>query len=163
DNGGPTQTMALLSGSPALDAGDNTGGGLGGAPPSDQRGFVRIFNGTIDIGAFEAQSPELVAPPTVGHLTTPTPTQGPPLAFSITVSAVVSGATAATPGGTAHVSVDSGPPRDVTLTDGAAMFDLPNGLAQDNHTVTVTYDGDSTFAGSGGSTTFAVGGPATTT
>jgi hypothetical protein len=52
DNGGPTFTHALLPGSPAIDAGDNTG-----APPYDQRGpgFPRIVNGTIDIGAFEFQ------------------------------------------------------------------------------------------------------------
>jgi hypothetical protein len=53
DNGGPTQTMALMPGSPAIDAGDNTG-----APMWDQRGapFRRIVNGIIDIGAFEVQA-----------------------------------------------------------------------------------------------------------
>jgi hypothetical protein len=53
NNGGPTQTMALLAGSPAIDAGDNTN-----APAYDQRGpgYPRIVNGTIDIGAFEAQN-----------------------------------------------------------------------------------------------------------
>ncbi len=53
DNGGPTLTKALLPGSPAIDAGDNTD-----APEWDQRGpgFPRIVNGTIDIGAFEVQS-----------------------------------------------------------------------------------------------------------
>jgi hypothetical protein len=53
DNGGPTPTMALLPGSPAIDAGDNTN-----APMWDQRGpgFRRIVNGTIDIGAFEVQA-----------------------------------------------------------------------------------------------------------
>ncbi len=49
DNGGPTFTHALLCGSPAIDAGDNTD-----APVSDQRGFTRIVGGTIDIGAYEA-------------------------------------------------------------------------------------------------------------
>ncbi len=53
DNGGPALTHALLPGSPAIDAGDNTG-----APEWDQRGpgFPRIVNGTIDIGAFEVQA-----------------------------------------------------------------------------------------------------------
>ncbi|HEV3204325.1 MAG TPA: choice-of-anchor Q domain-containing protein, partial [Gemmataceae bacterium] len=52
DNGGPTQTMALLPGSPAVDAGDNAN-----ARDFDQRGdgFARIVGSTIDIGAFEAQ------------------------------------------------------------------------------------------------------------
>jgi hypothetical protein len=53
DNGGPTQTMALLPGSPAIDAGNNAY-----ATDWDQRGpgFRRIVNGTIDIGAFEVQA-----------------------------------------------------------------------------------------------------------
>jgi hypothetical protein len=53
NNGGPTQTMALLPGSHAIDAGDNTG-----APAYDQRGtgFARVVNGVIDIGAFEVQN-----------------------------------------------------------------------------------------------------------
>ena len=49
DNGGPTRTMALLPGSPAINAGDSTN-----PPPTDQRGFARV--GTPDIGAFEFQS-----------------------------------------------------------------------------------------------------------
>ncbi len=59
DNGGPTLTMALLPGSPAIDAGDNTD-----APEFDQRGpgFPRIVNGTIDIGAFEVQATAIPAP-----------------------------------------------------------------------------------------------------
>jgi hypothetical protein len=65
DNGGPTFTMALLPGSPAIDAGDNAN-----APPTDQRGLPRIVNGTIDIGAFEVQGAAvaqlvLSAPPSV--------------------------------------------------------------------------------------------------
>jgi hypothetical protein len=53
NNGGPTHTMALLAGSPAINAGDNAG-----APSYDQRGagFPRIVGGTIDIGAFESSS-----------------------------------------------------------------------------------------------------------
>src|SRR5208337_1462029 len=52
--GGPTQTMALLPGSPAINAGDNSliPAGL----TTDQRGpgFPRIVGGTVDIGAFES-------------------------------------------------------------------------------------------------------------
>ncbi len=53
NNGGPTETMALLPGSPAINAGDNSG-----APAYDQRGpgFPRIVGGIIDIGAFEVQN-----------------------------------------------------------------------------------------------------------
>ncbi len=50
--GGPTQTMPLLPGSRALDAGDSslaTGAGL----TTDQRGYLRIGGPAVDIGAFE--------------------------------------------------------------------------------------------------------------
>jgi hypothetical protein len=46
--GGPTQTFALLPGSPAIDAGPSTG-----APTTDQRGQSRV--GNLDLGAFESQ------------------------------------------------------------------------------------------------------------
>jgi predicted outer membrane repeat protein len=59
-NGGPTQTIALLPGSPAIDKGSNTLAVDANGQPLvyDQRGpgFPRIVNGTVDIGAFEVQS-----------------------------------------------------------------------------------------------------------
>jgi hypothetical protein len=58
-NGGPTLTMALLAGSPAIDkipASDS--------PATDQRGFPRPVNGLADIGAFE-----FGAAPVVSHVT----------------------------------------------------------------------------------------------
>ena len=57
NNGGPTQTMALLPGSPAIDAGSNALAVDANGNPltTDQRGagFPRIVNGTVDIGAYE--------------------------------------------------------------------------------------------------------------
>jgi hypothetical protein len=50
NNGGPTLTMALLPGSPAIDAGSATG-----APTTDQRGTARPQGPGVDIGAFEFQ------------------------------------------------------------------------------------------------------------
>jgi len=47
-----TQTVALTSGSPAIDQGSNL---YVTAGETDQRGFARIVNGTVDIGAFEVQ------------------------------------------------------------------------------------------------------------
>ncbi|PYK18326.1 MAG: hypothetical protein DME56_13635 [Verrucomicrobia bacterium] len=52
DNGGSTFTHELLSGSPAINAGDPS---FTPPPDYDQRGpgFPRVVNGRIDIGAFE--------------------------------------------------------------------------------------------------------------
>ena len=50
-NGRPTQTHLLVPGSPAINAGENIL-----IPPgvtSDQRGFPRVQNGKVDIGAVE--------------------------------------------------------------------------------------------------------------
>jgi hypothetical protein len=60
DNGGPTQTHALLPGSPAIDAGDPAAmAGVGDVPLFDQRTapFGRVVGGRIDIGALESQLP----------------------------------------------------------------------------------------------------------
>ncbi|HEY3320156.1 MAG TPA: tandem-95 repeat protein [Planctomycetota bacterium] len=63
DNGGPTPTCAPKSGSPAIDAGNNTG-----APGTDQRGYARPADGdsngssVVDIGAFEALPPGISLP-----------------------------------------------------------------------------------------------------
>jgi CSLREA domain-containing protein len=76
DNGGPTQTHALLSGSFAIDQ------GLSFRSTTDQRGFARpidlpnVPNGdgdAGDIGAFEVQAPTPIPTPTP----TPTPTATP--------------------------------------------------------------------------------------
>jgi len=48
DNGGFTQTMALLAGSPAIDTGND-----GACPSTDQRGVTRPQGSHCDIGAYE--------------------------------------------------------------------------------------------------------------
>jgi uncharacterized repeat protein (TIGR03803 family) len=55
DNGGPTLTMALLPGSPAIDAADPAG-----APVTDQRGIARPVGPAPDIGAFEYGLPPVL-------------------------------------------------------------------------------------------------------
>ncbi len=58
DNGGPTQTMALLDGSPAINAGANALAVDANTNPLsyDQRGsgYDRVIGGTVDMGAYEA-------------------------------------------------------------------------------------------------------------
>jgi hypothetical protein len=53
DNGGLTPTHAILSGSPAINAGDDSA-----CPEDDQRGFPRPQGLVCDVGSFEADSSE---------------------------------------------------------------------------------------------------------
>ena len=59
DNGGPTLTHALHSGSPAVNRGDPA------APPQDQRGYSRL--GVTDVGAFEFNG---IPPTLLGNIST---------------------------------------------------------------------------------------------
>ena len=67
NNGGPTETRALLHGSPAIDAGNPATPGSGGnaCEATDQRGVARPQDGdaggvaTCDIGAFERSRPRV--------------------------------------------------------------------------------------------------------
>lgn len=56
DYGGPTATLALTPGSPAIAAG-NAAAAL---PTTDQRARPRVVNGHLDIGAFQTQATALV-------------------------------------------------------------------------------------------------------
>jgi hypothetical protein len=70
DNGGPTQTHALVAGSPAIDAGNLNGcrNGAGALLRTDQRGFRRNVDGNndgtarCDIGAVEFGAIPVAAP-----------------------------------------------------------------------------------------------------
>jgi hypothetical protein len=73
DNGGPTPTMALLPGSPALNAGDPAQ-----LDVADQRGVVR--SGGVNIGAFQASASSFIL--------TPPDTAQARVAFDVTVTAV---------------------------------------------------------------------------
>ena len=56
DNGGPTYSMPISGGSPALDAGVDPNNAYSAAVSNvDQRGLTRVSGGVIDVGAFEAQ------------------------------------------------------------------------------------------------------------
>ncbi|HEY6730858.1 MAG TPA: choice-of-anchor Q domain-containing protein [Solirubrobacterales bacterium] len=85
NNGGPTDTLALQAGSPAIDAGTNAG-----CPPADQRGVSRPQGATCDVGAFElAAAPPAATPSADLRLKIKPkpkrPTVGGRLAFVLTV------------------------------------------------------------------------------
>jgi CSLREA domain-containing protein len=62
NNGGPTNTRALLAGSPAIDAGESSA-------PTDQRGVHRPQGAADDIGAYEKKAINFVQCPTGGSST----------------------------------------------------------------------------------------------
>ncbi len=66
NNGGPTQTHALLATSPAINGGNNAF-----ATATDQRGFVRILSSTVDIGAYESVFTPVTIPATIPPVAAP--------------------------------------------------------------------------------------------
>ncbi|HSA99886.1 MAG TPA: choice-of-anchor Q domain-containing protein, partial [Anaerolineales bacterium] len=110
-NGGSTQTMALLSGSPAIDAGNEAS-----CPATDQRGVTRPqpAGGACDIGAYEYT--DATAPTVTMSSTAPEPTNTSPIPVTVQFSESVTGFLAT----------------DITVTGGT----LDNFLAVDGDTYT---------------------------
>jgi len=93
NNGGPTQTFALISGSSAIDAGDNTTCTNSPVSSLDQRGVTRPVGAQCDIGAFEGSVPDTVAP-SVNSFTATTPSTSlsiPVTAFTASDNVTVTG------------------------------------------------------------------------
>jgi hypothetical protein len=145
NNGGPTQTMALLAGSPAIDAGDSSG-----APTYDQRGpgFLRIVNGSIDIGAFEVQngSPSYASSLAVAGFPTVT-TAGNSGSFTVT-ALNADGTTDTSYTGTVHFSSSDGQaglPADYTFTAADAGVHTFSATLKTAGTQSITAGDSSTF------------------
>jgi ribosomal protein S11 len=143
NNGGNTQTIGLLAGSPAIDAGDNTAAaGLS----TDQRGtgFARVAGTAVDVGAYEVQA-------SLATTTTLSPITGPiNVGQSVTFTATI-GTASGTPTGTVTFEDTlSGVTTNLgtgTVAGGVATFtalSLPAG----SNSVTAVYSGDTTFNGS---------------
>jgi hypothetical protein len=146
DNGGMTKTMALLAGSPAIDAGGSTVRTFPGNQ-FDQRGagFDRLSGSALDIGAVELQAPTLtgVAPATgstVGGTTITltgtdfvagmTVTVGGVACTNVTVLSATS-ATCVTPGGTAGAA-------DVAIDVSGLTATLPGSFTYEEPASTTT-------------------------
>jgi len=120
NNGGPTQTHALLRGSPALEYGSNALASNFGVT-SDQRGFTRIVD-TVDAGAFEAQ----VSLDDIADKTTNEDVQ---LQFAFNVHGAITSATASSdnaalvPNNSANIAVTgTGSTRTLTINPLANQF-----------------------------------------
>jgi hypothetical protein len=130
DNGGPTMTVALLAGSPAIDAGSNSN-----APGTDQRGFNRPVNGTIDIGAYEFQQPATNTTLTIS----PNPgTTGQPVRFQVSVVGTAANSNGVA--GTVTIFDGNTALGTVSLSSGnGALSQI--GFTAGNHAITAHYNG----------------------
>ena len=159
--GGPTQTMALLSGSPAIGTGnplpEDAGGNL---ITTDQRGLPRTNNLGTDIGSFETQ------PPTFTSANVTNFTVGTAGSFTVTATGypAVTGytETGSLPNGVAFnttTGVLSGTPAAGTGGSYSITFTAANGITP-NTTQTFNLIVDQAPAiTSGSSTAFTVGTP----
>jgi hypothetical protein len=142
-NGGPTETMALLPGSPAINAGNNS---VTAGVTFDQRGtgFPRIVGGTVDIGAFEVDTTTAVTSSAANN----TSVYGQDATFTATVTPAVAG----NPTGTVQFylgGVADGSP--VSLSGGQAVWNAGSALNVATDQVTAVYSGGN-FDSSGSAT-----------
>jgi hypothetical protein len=147
DNGGPTQTIALLSGSHAIDRGSNAlavDPATGHSLNTDQRGagFARIVGDAVDVGAFEVQSTDSLV-----IVTQPPVSLAAGTAFGLTATAKdKSGSVDTSFSGTVVVSLAANPgggtlagTLTVTAKNGVAEFtDLTLGKAAAGYTLRVS-------------------------
>src|SRR5262249_43067528 len=131
DNGGPTFTMGLLPGSPAIDAGP-----AAGPPTTDQRGVARPQGTKLDIGADELRNPTNSS---TSVITSGSPSNGgDPVTFTATVSPV---GTTGTPTGFVQFKdngVNLGSP--VALVNGVAAL-TTSAVQSGTRTISAAYGG----------------------
>ncbi len=127
-NGGPTQTMAPLAGSPAIDAGDNAAVPTGII--TDQRGAPRIKGAAVDIGAFETGPQRIVVTTladsgssgislrgAIDYVNTIDPVDGDTISFAAGLTGTISLSQGPLPTITANVAI-SGPGENLLSIDG---------------------------------------------
>ena len=134
DNGGPTKTVALVAGSPAINAAT-------GCPATDQRGITRPQGANCDIGAYEFVTGTTV---TLGSSQNPSV-----FGQSVTFTAAVTGVESGTPTGTATffdgaIAVCSSLTLDGSGRATCSTSTLPVGA----RSITAVYSGDTDYAGS---------------
>jgi CSLREA domain-containing protein len=145
-NGGSTNTVALLTGSPAINAGDSAVCALplppvvgpNGAGNIDQRGISRPqpVGGQCDIGAFEY----VFAPSTTTVTSSANPAA---VGQAITYTASVSGS--GTPTGAVIISDGATSLGGGTLAGGVVTVTTA-ALSASTHSITASYSGDTVFA-----------------
>jgi hypothetical protein len=157
NNGGPTQTLALLAGSPAINAGSSTLATTAGLT-TDQRGtgFARDLGNSVDIGAYEYNGDFSLAITPNG-----TTTGASPITFTFQFSRAVTGFTASsvaitngTAGTFTAVAADTYTLDVAPTVNGTVTVSVTAGAAQDTSgfqnlaaSASVTSDRTAQFSG----------------
>jgi uncharacterized delta-60 repeat protein len=141
NNGGPTSTHTLLSGSPAIDTADPEN-----APSTDQRGLPRPTDGNsdgtarADIGAVEmaagstpVPSPTPTPSPSPSPQSTPTPEPTPAPAPAITINGRVTDSTSGAGIVDVTMRLSSSQNQLMTQTDANGDYSFPNLPAGDDY------------------------------
>jgi hypothetical protein len=148
--GGPTLTMDLLPGSPALDAGSNAL--IPAGVTTDQRGLPRIVNGTVDIGAFESEG--FILQPVAGS-TPQTATIGTAFAHPLAVTVKPNNMVEPVDGGVVRFA---SPP---TPSGAAAFFSTPSAVISGGQASVTAYPNNAdgsyvVIASAGGTASFSL-------
>ena len=130
DYDGPTQTAALLPGSPAIDAGNNAL--IPAGVTTDQRGLPRNVNGVVDIGAFESSGFTIVATSGTGQSTVVYTSFSEPLVATVTannpIEPVAGGLVTFTPPPSGASATLTGSPATISATGTATVTAAANGV-----------------------------------
>jgi hypothetical protein len=139
NNGGPTETMALLPGSPAIGAGSAVAG-----VTTDQRGDP--LDWPPDIGAYQTQGSQRIGLAFAG-LASPSVSYG---TARVTLSGTLASGTLAPPNGESVDITVNGVTQEATLGAGGAFstaFSVSTlGVSGSPYTITYSYAGDQTYA-----------------
>ena len=133
-NGGPTSTIALLSGSPAIDVIPPGTNACGTGVTRDQRGVTRPFGAGCDVGAYEADYRGFL-PPINNVRTTPIhPGAGVPVQFTLGGSRGLDIFATGSPSSVGIVCPLSAGSGDVLLTDTPGNSGLSYNASTDTYT-----------------------------
>jgi hypothetical protein len=138
NNGGPTATMALLPGSPAIGTGAGTSQIAGlSVPTTDQRGDPRPAT-SIDVGAFQVQAAQAVPTTTaLASALNPAPLSQPVM---LTATVHATGQASATPTGMVTFLDGATGIGTATLSNGVATLTTST-LTAGTHSITAMYQG----------------------
>ena len=145
--GGPTETIPLLPGSPAIGAGSNAL--IPAGVTTDQRGLPRIVNGIVDIGAFESSGFTITVTSGSGQSTGVLTAFSAPLVVTVTANnpsePVAGGLVTFTPPPSGASATLSGSPATISATGTASVTATANGIVG-SYTVAATASGITTPA-----------------